>query len=332
MQHKALEVEELCTQDKTSPSVAEQGMQAAMGFEQLRGAEPSSAARSAELMLDETAGRNEMEEEQQLPNQPVSACMGQAWTDAVSVRRLDDDGRVLAEAACTKKLGHSLDTQLELRADADTNTIKAVSTLRSGAVAQDKQWDVFLSYRVAADEDLLKEIYWRLCHRTVPVQGGKERKLRVFWDRECLKPGERWEDGFASAICSCHLVVLVMSRGTFAMDGERYNVAQLTAESECDNVVLEYNLALELNKAKGIAIMPIFVGDRRDGQFTHFFESKCMPAIDKEVVVRKISEKVEFHLERSGGMSREMMPERKSVKEVLDATKEFQVVPLICKR
>lgn len=287
-----------------------------------------------------------MEEEQQLPNQPVSACMGQACIEAVSVRRLDDEGRVPAEADCTKRAGHALDTQQEVRADADmrasthakdrwgivSNTIKAVSILRSGAVAQDRRWDVFLSYRVAADEDLVKEIYWRLCHRTVPVQGGKERKLRVFWDRECLKPGERWEDGFASAICSCHMVVLVMSRGTFAMDGERYNVAQLTAESECDNVVLEYNLALELNKASGIAIMPIFVGDRRDGQFTHFFESKCMPAIDKEVVVRKISERVEFHLERSGGVSREMMPERKSVKEVLDATKDFQVVPPICGR
>ena len=74
------------------------------------------------------------------------------------------------------------------------------------------------------------------------VDNGRQRTLRVFWDRECLKLGEKWEEGFAAAINNCNLVVVVMSRKTFAMEGKRHNVAMLTKSSDCDNVVLEYNL------------------------------------------------------------------------------------------
>lgn len=186
-----------------------------------------------------------------------------------------------------------------------------------------KKWDIFLSYRVSADQDLVKELYWQLCHRTV-VAGGKERKLRVFWDRECLKTGERWEEGFADAICSCHLVVLVMSRATFVMDGS-HNVTELTEDSRCDNVLLEYNLALELDKLNNTAIMPLFVGDKDgSGQYTHFFQSGCMPALKEDVVVRQISEKVEGYLEHNAGVAHEKMPPRQSVKAVLHSVTQFQ--------
>ena len=157
-------------------------------------------------------------------------------------------------------------------------------------------WDVFLSYRVDADQGVVKELYWQLCNLIV-VEGGKERKLHVFWDRECLKAGERWEEGFAAAISNCHLVVVVMSRHAFAMDGKRHNVAALTETSNCDNVVLEYNLALELNRLKGTAIMPLFVGDIEDGKYTHFFQSGCMPLLGEDIIVEKISQKVEHYLE-----------------------------------
>ena len=252
-----------------------------------------------------------------------------------------------------------------------------------------KKWDIFLSYRVSADQDLVKELYWQLCHRTV-VAGGKERKLRVFWDRECLKTGEKWEAGFADAICSCHLVVLVMSRTTFVMplgsrwknvgvgkpEGGRelsnakleaalasktmffadeweefgiadlreddfiksnvsyfkplagsHDVRKLAENSRCDNVLLEYNLALELNKNKlnSTAIMPLFVGDKDDsGQYTHFFESGCMPKLEQDVVVHQISEKVEGYLEHNAGVPREKMPKRQSVTAVMDSVQEFQ--------
>jgi len=101
------------------------------------------------------------------------------------------------------------------------------------------EWDVFLSYRVAADKNLVGELYWQL-HSLTVMDCGKERKLRVFWDVECLKSGEKWEQGFSKAICSTSLVVIVMSRNAYKMEGETHNVEGLTEESNCDNVILEY--------------------------------------------------------------------------------------------
>ena len=208
------------------------------------------------------------------------------------------------------------------RADPPNNPRKVVShhTKRDDDV---KKWDIFLSYRVSADEDLVRELYWQLCHRTV-VANGKERRLRVFWDRECLKTGEKWEEGFADAICSCHLIVLVMSRTAFVMDGS-HNVTTLAEDSRCDNVLLEHHLALELNKLNNTAIMPLFVGDKDDsGQYTHFFQTGCMPKLQEGVVVRQISEKVEGYLEHNAGVAPEMMPKRQSVKDVMDSVTQFQ--------
>ena len=66
-----------------------------------------------------------------------------------------------------------------------------------------------------------------------------------------------WEQaGFSRAICSSTVVVTVMSRDALASVGE------LKQESPCDNVVLEYGLALSLAEMKGIAIFPLFVGDK----------------------------------------------------------------------
>ena len=127
---------------------------------------------------------------------------------------------------------------------------------------REKKWDIFLSYRVAADEHehLVKDIYWQLCRRPISVHG-KERPLSVFWDIECLPSiaGQQWEEKFADAICSSLVVVLVMSRGTFTMP-DKHDVTALKKTSRCDNVILEYNLALELHALYGVSIMPIFVG------------------------------------------------------------------------
>jgi hypothetical protein len=75
----------------------------------------------------------------------------------------------------------------------------------------DDVWDVFLSYRVASDKKLVQDIYWRLVAQDVVVNG-KTRKMKPFWDTECLKPGESWEEGFKNAIISSTLIVPVFSR------------------------------------------------------------------------------------------------------------------------
>ena len=100
-------------------------------------------------------------------------------------------------------------------------------------------WDVFLSYRVNADRKLVEVIYWRLIGCDIVVNG-VSRKLRVFWDAECLLSGESWETGFCRALCSSTLVILVISREAFQ------GVATLTADSPPDNLILEFELALWL--------------------------------------------------------------------------------------
>ena len=66
----------------------------------------------------------------------------------------------------------------------------------------------------------------------------------------------REQAGFSRAICSSTVVVTVMSREALA------SVSELKQESPCDNVVLEYGLALSLAEMKGVAIFPLFVGDK----------------------------------------------------------------------
>ena len=154
------------------------------------------------------------------------------------------------------------------------------------------EWDIFLSYRVKADLDLVKELYWQLRNMTI-AENGKTRPLLVFWDKECLKFGERWDDGYAKAICCSHLVVLVMSRNTFQMEGH-HDVGTLTEDAKADNVLVEYELALCLNEMHDTAIMPLFVGDKDAkgrGKYSHFFESECLPTCPN-VIVRSVSEKV----------------------------------------
>jgi hypothetical protein len=115
---------------------------------------------------------------------------------------------------------------------------KSISS-RSKTTKMDDMWDVFLSYRAASDQKLVQDIYWRLVATDVMVDG-KSRKMKPFWDLECLKSGESWEVGFKNAIIRSTVIVPVFSRKAFV------NVPKLTVNSPCDNVILEYELALAM--------------------------------------------------------------------------------------
>ena len=55
---------------------------------------------------------------------------------------------------------------------------------------EQQEWDMFLSYRVAADLPVAETIYHRLSNVDNPATG---KKWRVFWDRKCLPAGHNWE-------------------------------------------------------------------------------------------------------------------------------------------
>ena len=60
----------------------------------------------------------------------------------------------------------------------------------AGGRCHDQGWDVFLSYRVAADAALAEQLYDKLTMNGV----------RVWWDKRCLPPGKPWEDGFVDGL------------------------------------------------------------------------------------------------------------------------------------
>ena len=226
-----------------------------------------------------------------------------------------DAPQVAAESKVTRVLGPCAPEDIR----------GALQRLRERTKKRKFEWDVFISYRVDADSNVVKELYWQLVSTEINVDG-ETRKLNVFWDKKCLKDGFDWEDGFAQAICSAAVVVVVMSRGTFKMEGKRHDIEALTAESTCDNVLLEYALALSLHEIKGTAIMPLLVGDNdASGKgLSHFFKSGCMPGAFPDVNVRSIDEKLADYLTRKAGVDPEKSAAALTIKQIMGKIMKFQ--------
>ena len=146
--------------------------------------------------------------------------------------------------------------QVEQCLDALTLSVTQVDEYEGLEAAWEGQWDMFLSYRVDADVDVAERLYYRLSNLRNPATG---RNWRVFFDKKSLTTGRNWEESFVEALCSCKVVVPIVSSKTFARVGE------LTRESQVDNVMLEWDLALELAQLGRVrAVHPIFVGDDCD--------------------------------------------------------------------
>ena len=78
----------------------------------------------------------------------------------------------------------------------------------------------------------------------------------MFLDKTCLKSGEKWERGFAQCICNCNLVLPVISSKNICKN------EKLNENSDCDNVLFEYILALDLNELRNTEFMPLMIGER----------------------------------------------------------------------
>lgn len=147
----------------------------------------------------------------------------------------EDEESVFATSFTEKNVrGERAERKIHREASTHANT-----HIRTHSSTIVDEWDVFISYRVNSDQKLAQDLYWRLVGTDIVVDG-RARKLRVFWDQECLLSGESWEIGFSRAICRSTVIVLVLSRKAFT------SIGTLTHESPCDNVILEFDLALEL--------------------------------------------------------------------------------------
>lgn len=171
---------------------------------------------------------------------------------------------------------------------------------------------VFLSYRVRSDQDLVLQLYDKL------VALG----LRVWLDKECLRPGQQWQDGFCEGLFSSRVFVPVLSKAGLA------NFSTLTANSECDNVMLEHLLALEL-AARGVmrAVYPVLVGEANAGtsQYSNFFQSGGLPSCPEDVVaVNAVDQRALQYLHRHHRAATQLRLLNRSPKGVLEQLCRYQ--------
>jgi serine/threonine protein kinase len=123
-------------------------------------------------------------------------------------------------------------------------------------LGQEPSYDVFLSYRVAADKFHVKCLHELLTHKG----------LKVYWDAKCLPDGELWEKEFCKGLVQSRVFVPFVSQEAIKHPSKAWqNFEKLTADqANCDNVFLEHRLAIEL-KQRGLIekIFPVIIGSSR---------------------------------------------------------------------
>eukprot|EP01047_Picozoa_sp_COSAG01_P031101 COSAG01_NODE_2193_length_8183_cov_3.620609_4_plen_433_part_00 len=114
-------------------------------------------------------------------------------------------------------------------------------------------WHVFISYRVASEAAFARQLYDALSTMVLVETG---QKLRVYLDQVSLKDGARWDEGFMNGLSASWIVVPILStKAIQPMSG-------LDQEAACDNVLLEWMTALELQcRGQVKAIIPIIACD-----------------------------------------------------------------------
>ena len=61
-----------------------------------------------------------------------------------------------------------------------------------------------------------------------------------------MEPGQSWEDGFCDGLLKSRIFLPILSRGAINHPDKSWqNFSQLTADSNCDNVLLEHLLSLD---------------------------------------------------------------------------------------
>ena len=131
-----------------------------------------------------------------------------------------------------------------------------------------KSFDLFINYRVAADADVAEKLYLYL----------KTKGINAFLDKKCLKAGEPWKEGFLSGLSRSRMFLCLISSPALA------NVRDKTKNHEWDNVLLEYETALliqrhlaevDVDLARAY-IMPVHVGQFSQGVLTKFTDFNSM--------------------------------------------------------
>ncbi len=139
----------------------------------------------------------------------------------------------------------------------------------------------FISYRQSSDSELAARLQLELSSQT--LSDGNHPK--IFIDQRCLNPGENWMRGFLEGLRQSKLALLLISEEGV----ERISNAHRLA----DNVLLEYEKALEGHANGTLAILPLFVENVDRSEFNRFSErfypaeNHCHPSSETNCTVRQ---------------------------------------------
>ena len=233
------------------------------------------------------------------------------WTDAYKMERLqkvkDPYARNLVSRLLMKDPSKRPDTSHAL-------AHPFLSGKRAARmIGEEAEYDVFLSYRENNNFHHCKLMYEMLT----------EKGLKVWWDKKCLQPGVDWEEGFCEGLIKSRALVALLSRAGLQ------NFESLTESSRCDNVLLEYRLAIELQSFNLLEfVYPVMIGDSsgdsadpRACTYTNYFKSGCSPNCP-DITVKSVEEKLCEHLNNQGLGA--PIGSNRTVKDVLQALTTHQ--------
>jgi hypothetical protein len=136
----------------------------------------------------------------------------------------------------------------------------------------------------------------------------------VFWDKRSLRDGQAWQQGFLEGLASSRVFVCLLSRAGMVSGVDHTDFSRLTAESACDNCLVELGLAAELaSPCLGLleAVYPLFLGDRQVDHRGDRREEEFVPfkfPVFKEVVVGQVETVIASFLEEAG-LGRPALPD-----------------------
>jgi len=170
---------------------------------------------------------------------------------------------------------------------------------------------------MSSDANLVEQLYDKL----------KAEGLEVWWDKKSVQRGKPGHLSCVHELCTCQVFVPVLSRAALAP------CAELLAESACDNMLVECQMALELRQRGSVRVIaPVFVGelkcDRNLGNiYSDFFDDDQTQCSD--VVVKAVEKKLHQYLNYLGKGAPRLPVSARTVKGTFGKITEFQGAKLV---
>ena len=160
-----------------------------------------------------------------------------------------------------------------------------------------KDTHVFISYRVAANAGLARQLFEELSVQTLEATG---QRIRVYLDAERLEDGQRWDSGFMGGLAQSTVFIPIVSAGALKPMLNLGAAGDGAAELP-DYMLVEWAAALELERRGTLkAVLPLIVSasdDFRAETTAAFGGLQALP----DTVPEATLEKVQFHLEETTG-------------------------------